>query len=63
MDLFVAFLNRVVREEEGQDVVEYALVVGLLSIVAVVAMATAGDSIAALWDRLAAEIDGVTPTL
>ena len=35
MQAFVAFLNRLVREEEGQDMVEYALILGLVSIVAV----------------------------
>jgi pilus assembly protein Flp/PilA len=53
--------NRIVREEEGQDVVEYALVVGLVSIAAIVAMQVAGTSIDGMWRRLAARLDAILP--
>ena len=49
MDAFVTFLNRVVREEEGQDMVEYALLVGLISVAAIAALVTARGAINTLW--------------
>ena len=52
MQAFVAFLNRLVREEEGQDMVEYALILGLVSIVAVVAVTATGGSVSQIWDAV-----------
>jgi pilus assembly protein Flp/PilA len=49
MEAYVSFLNRVVREEEGQDMVEYALLVGLISVAAIAALITARSAINALW--------------
>ena len=49
MEAFVSFLNRVVREEEGQDMVEYALLVGLISVAAIAALVTARGAINTLW--------------
>ena len=49
METFVQFMNRVVREDEGQDMVEYALLVGLISVAAIAALLLARDAIIALW--------------
>ena len=38
-------LRGFVREDEGQDLIEYALLVGLISLVAVVAITAAGSSV------------------
>ena len=53
-------LNRlcaIVRNEEGQDLIEYALLVGLISLVAVAAIGLAGGSVNTIFtnikDRLA----------
>jgi len=61
MDQFVALFDRIVREEEGQDMVEYALLLGLISIVAVVAIGTAGDAVNALWERVTTELTNALP--
>ena len=37
--------KRFVREEEGQGLVEYALILGLIAIVAIAALTTAGNKI------------------
>ena len=49
MEQFVAFFGRIVREEEGQDMVEYALLVGLISVAAIAALVTARGAINTLW--------------
>ncbi len=38
-------IRRFVREEEGQGLVEYALILGLIAIVAIAALTTAGNKI------------------
>lgn len=42
---FVNRLRALVRNEEGQDLIEYALLVALISLVAVVAIGTAGSAV------------------
>ena len=61
MEAFVSFINRIVREEEGQDMVEYALLIGLISIVAVAALVTAGGAVTALWGRVTAALALAVP--
>lgn len=38
-------LRRFVREEEGQDLIEYALLAGFISLIAVAAITTLGQSV------------------
>lgn len=40
-------MKRLVREEEGQGLVEYALIIALIAIVVIVALGPLGDAIAA----------------
>ena len=47
-----ALLRNLVVREEGQDLVEYALLAALLSIVSIVALQTLGPTIAAVWTRI-----------
>ena len=47
--------NFLVREE-GQDLVEYALLAALLSIVSIAALKTLGPKIAATWNSIAGEL-------
>ena len=61
MQAFVAFLNRLVREEEGQDMVEYALILGLVSIVAVVAVTLTGTAIKQIWEAVQAAVESAVP--
>jgi pilus assembly protein Flp/PilA len=56
MQNFVSFITRLVREEEGQDMVEYALILGLISIVAVVAVTATGVSVNAIWTAVEAAV-------
>ena len=57
----VALFERFVREEEGQDMVEYALLLGLISIVAVAAIILAGDAVNALWEAVTTALTDALP--
>ena len=46
----------VVRDEHGQDMVEYALIMALVSVIAVGAVTLAGTSILGLWDTISSSI-------
>lgn len=52
---------QILREEHGQDMVEYALVVGIIALGATAAMKPVADSIIAMWDAIKAKIDGAIP--
>lgn len=49
----VSSITRRVRSENGQDLAEYGLLVGFIAIVVVVGASLLGDSLLALFQRLA----------
>ena len=51
---FINRLRAIVREESGQDLLEYALFVALIAIVAVGAVTFAGTSVTAVFTTIAA---------
>ena len=52
---FVNHLRSLVRNEEGQDLLEYALLVALIALVAVAAVNTVGNTInSVFWQAIAA---------
>jgi pilus assembly protein Flp/PilA len=51
-----AFLHRLVHEDEGQDMVEYALILGLVSIIAVAAVTTTGTSVQTIWNNVSSAV-------
>jgi pilus assembly protein Flp/PilA len=56
-------LNKVLswlRRDEGQTLVEYALIVGLVSIAAIVVMITMGDSIEGVFSAIGTKLGAVT---
>ena len=58
MELFkrMDLLNRIVREEEGQDLIEYALLAGLISLVAVAAITTAGTHVNGIFTKIGSQL-------
>lgn len=56
-DTMKALKNFIVREE-GQDLVEYALLAALLSIVSIAALNLLGPKIAQVWDAIRLAIEG-----
>jgi pilus assembly protein Flp/PilA len=54
-----AILRNLIVREEGQDLVEYALLAALLSIVSIAALTILGPTIANVWTRIEAAISSV----
>lgn len=50
------FLKKLVREEEGQDFVEYALLLTGVSIVLLTGSVALTDAVAAAWGTIAAAL-------
>jgi pilus assembly protein Flp/PilA len=49
----VTFVRSFVRDDEGQDLLEYALLVALIALVAVAAVTAAGTNVSAIFDKIA----------
>jgi len=53
---FINSLKRLVRGDEGQDLLEYALLVALIALVAVAAITLTGTNVNAIFVRIAAAL-------
>ena len=49
-------LRSFLRNEEGQDLIEYALLVGLIALVAVAAITAAGGSVNTIFQNIGASL-------
>lgn len=49
-------LQRLRREEDGQDLLEYALIAGLISLTLVAVILGFGNSVLSLWDAVEAGV-------
>lgn len=58
---YYLILKSYMEQEEGQDLIEYALIAGLLALAAVVALGALGGSIQSMWDALAAAVEDAMP--
>jgi pilus assembly protein Flp/PilA len=58
MSQLVAFVNHIRRSEEGQDLLEYALLVALIALVAIGAVGAAGGSVQAIFNNIAGQLGG-----
>jgi Flp pilus assembly pilin Flp len=47
-------MRAIVRKDEGQDLLEYALLVALIAIVCVVAVGTTGTNVNAIFEQITA---------
>jgi pilus assembly protein Flp/PilA len=56
MDRLITYLGSLVREDEGQDLLEYALLVALIALVAVVAVTGAGTKVVEVFTSIANQI-------
>jgi pilus assembly protein Flp/PilA len=43
-------------DQEGQDLIEYSLIIALVVVVAIVAMTTLGGSIKSIWESVSASM-------
>jgi pilus assembly protein Flp/PilA len=51
--------NRFVRDEQGQDLIEYALLAGFISLVAVAAITAVGTGVNDVYEELNAQVDAI----
>jgi pilus assembly protein Flp/PilA len=56
MTALVNFINSVARNDEGQDLLEYALLVALIALVAVGAVTAAGLQVNTIFNQIATAI-------
>jgi pilus assembly protein Flp/PilA len=56
MSQLVAFVKSVARNEEGQDLLEYALLVALIALVAIGAVTAAGLSVQTIFGNIASAL-------
>jgi pilus assembly protein Flp/PilA len=54
-----ALLKRFVREEEGQDLIEYALLAGFISLVAVVAITNVGAGVNGVYNNINTQVHNI----
>jgi len=50
------YLKAWLTAEEGQDLIEYSLIIALIVIAAIVGMSTLGTKIAAIWGNIAGQL-------
>jgi pilus assembly protein Flp/PilA len=58
MSNLVNYVKTLANQEEGQDLLEYALLVALIALVAVLAVTQAGQAVATIFGNIAAAIGG-----
>jgi pilus assembly protein Flp/PilA len=51
-------INRFVREEDGQDLIEYSLLAALIAVSCIVAMQTLATDINEIFSAIGAALDG-----
>ena len=56
MSQLVAFVKSFGRNEEGQDLLEYALLVALIALVAIAAVTAAGGTVKTIFQNIATQL-------
>jgi pilus assembly protein Flp/PilA len=56
MSMLLTYVKSFVREEEGQDLLEYALLVALIALVAITAVGAAGTSVQTIFTNIAGKL-------
>lgn len=55
----IARFRALLRDDKGQDLIEYALLAGLIALVAVGAITTAGTEVNAIWGDITGALQNV----
>ena len=61
MNYLITRMRTFGRNEEAQDLIEYALLVGLISLVAVAAITAAGTSVNAIFTAIGSKLASAAP--
>jgi pilus assembly protein Flp/PilA len=56
MSMLMTYVKSFARNEEGQDLLEYALLVALIALVAIVAVAAAGTTVSNIFQNIAGQL-------
>jgi pilus assembly protein Flp/PilA len=56
MSMLLNYVNSFVRDEEGQDLLEYALLVALIALIAIGAVTAAGQSVSTIFNTIATKL-------
>jgi pilus assembly protein Flp/PilA len=56
MSMLLTYVKSFVRDEEGQDLLEYALLVALIALIAIGAVGAAGTSVSNIFQNIAAQL-------
>jgi len=56
----VNFVKTFARNEEGQDLLEYALLVALIALIAIGAVGMAGESVSTIFNTIAGSLNATT---
>lgn len=52
-------MKRLMKEEEGQGLVEYALIVGFIALIAVAAISASGTAVNGVWTKIQTELEKI----
>ncbi|MBF0545364.1 MAG: Flp family type IVb pilin [Candidatus Riflebacteria bacterium] len=55
-------MKKFIQEENGQGLVEYALIIGLIAVVAIAALTASGGSISKMFDTVSGKLDSAQTT-
>lgn len=56
-------IRRFLQEEEGQGLVEYALIIGLIAVVAIAALTASGGSISTIFNTISGKLSSAQTTV
>jgi pilus assembly protein Flp/PilA len=56
MENMINKMRALVRDDNGQDLIEYALLAGLISLVAVAAITTAGTNVKSIFESIGTKL-------
>lgn len=56
-------IRRFLQEEEGQGLVEYALIIGLIAVVAIAALTASGGSISSIFNTISGKLSSAQTTV
>jgi pilus assembly protein Flp/PilA len=59
MTTLMVRMRALVRDDEGQDLIEYALLAGLISLVAVATVTTAGEQVSGIFTKVTTKLTDV----
>ena len=61
MTIVMALLRSLARDDQGQDLIEYALLAALVAIFSIVGLLNAGTEVDTLWTNIATGIAAAVP--